>query len=80
MKHIRIFFASLVLTCFALSPAAALANDDELDVTMEVIDDLADIDGEVMRMRGPRRTMKSGRNGRSWKQHQEWWFLANHCR
>lgn len=51
MKHTWTLFVSL--TCLALSPAAALAADDELEVTMEVIDDLASIDGQIVRMQGP---------------------------
>ena len=34
----------------AFFPAAAFADEDELDVTMEVLDDVADIDGHVIVM------------------------------
>ena len=43
MKQFNIFLASLALSLFALFPAAAMADDDELDVTMEVLDSIADI-------------------------------------
>jgi hypothetical protein len=52
MKRFNIFLASLALSIFALSPATAMA-DDELDVTMEVLDSIADIDGDVIVMEGP---------------------------
>ena len=53
MKQFNIFLASLALSLFALFPAAAMADDDELDVTMEVLDSIADIDGQVIVMQGP---------------------------
>jgi hypothetical protein len=54
MKQLTIFLATLVLTGLALSPAAARADDlDDLEVTMEVFDDLSDLDGEIARMDGP---------------------------
>ena len=42
MKSVNIFLAVLALTLLALVPAAARADEgmDDLDVTMEVIDDL----------------------------------------
>ena len=52
MKQFKILAASIALTMFGLCPALVLA-DDELDVTMEVLDSVADIDGEVLEMRGP---------------------------
>ena len=56
MRQMSIFLAVLVLVCFALFPAAVLADDfDDLEVTMEVIDDLARIDTVVPEMRGPER-------------------------
>ena len=54
MKHLKLILASMALTCFALFPAAASAADiDDLDVTMEVLDSIAGLDGQVMEMRGP---------------------------
>jgi len=52
MKRFNILLASLALSVFALSPAGAMA-DDELDVTMEVLDSVANIDGDVIVMQGP---------------------------
>jgi hypothetical protein len=52
MNKLRICVASFALTLIGLVPAAALADDD-LDVTMEVLDSVADIDGEIMELRGP---------------------------
>ena len=38
MKSLRLFVASIAMTCFSLFPAFAQADDfDELDVTMEVL-------------------------------------------
>jgi len=53
MKQFRIFIASLALTCLAFFPAIALADDDDLDVTMEVFDDLKGMDDDLVVMRGP---------------------------
>ena len=54
MRHLSILIATLVLACFALFPGTALADTlDDLDVTMEVIDDIAGIDAAVSEMRGP---------------------------
>jgi hypothetical protein len=54
MKQLKQILASMALTCFALFPAAASAADiDDLDVTMEVLDSIAGLDGQVMEMRGP---------------------------
>ena len=56
MKQLTIFFTALVLTCFALAPAAARADElDDLEVTMEVFDNPADIPGEIAEMDGPDR-------------------------
>ena len=56
MKQFNVFLATLALTCFSLMPAAANADDlDDLDVTMEVVDDAADITDLVSEMRGPDR-------------------------
>ena len=47
MKKLNLFIASTALSCFALFPAAASANDlDELEVTMEVLDDIGELDGQ----------------------------------
>ena len=49
MKHFRVFFASLTLSALAFLPATASAFDaDELEVTMQVIDDVSDIDANVV--------------------------------
>lgn len=53
MKHVRIVLTSVVLSGIALFPAAAPADEDELEVTMEVLDSIADIDGDVIVMPGP---------------------------
>lgn len=53
MSKYKIFAASIFLTLVSLAPGVALADIDELDVTMEVLDSVADINGEVMQMRGP---------------------------
>ena len=54
MKPINLFVATLMLTCVAFFPGTARADDlDDLDVTMEVIDDIADIGVAVTEMRGP---------------------------
>ena len=52
MKGFRLLIASTAMTCLTFGPLTALA-DDELEVTMEVIDDLSDIDDEIVEMRGP---------------------------
>lgn len=48
MKRLGIFVAGFALSSLSLLPATAMANDDELDVTMEVLDSVADIDGQVL--------------------------------
>jgi len=49
MKSLKLFIASLAVTCFSLFPAFAQANElDELDVTMEVLDSIAELDGKVL--------------------------------
>ena len=50
MKHLIGFAAGLALGL--LAPAAALADQD-LEVTMEVIDDLSELDGIIAEMPGP---------------------------
>ena len=52
MDSFRIFLAAVVMSCLSLLPLTASA-DDELEVTMEVIDDLSDVDGDFVEMRGP---------------------------
>ncbi len=52
MKQLRLFIASIALTCIATFPATSMANDD-LDVTMDVFDDLAEVDDAITEMRGP---------------------------
>ena len=54
MNALKTTMTSLALTCLALFPALATANDlDELDVTMEVLDSVAELDGQVLVMPGP---------------------------
>lgn len=53
MNKCRIFAACTVLSITSLAPALAIADIDELEVTMEVLDSVADINGEVLEMRGP---------------------------
>ena len=52
MKELKLMIASMVLTCFASFPVASLADDD-LDVTMEILDNLAQIEGVVLQMTDP---------------------------
>ncbi len=52
MKGIHVLIASMAASALALSPAIATA-DDELDITMEVIDDLETLEEEIARMEGP---------------------------
>lgn len=53
MKQSGIFVVGVALGLFGLLPATALADQDELDVTMEVLDNVADIDGHVIVMPEP---------------------------
>ncbi|MCK5324472.1 MAG: hypothetical protein KAJ57_00615, partial [Woeseiaceae bacterium] len=57
MKHFNVFIAVLILTCFALAPAAVRADDEleDFDVMMQVLDDDVDIGDDVAAMRGPER-------------------------
>ncbi len=48
MKDLKLLMASMALTCLAMFPVASLADDDGLDVTMEVLDDLGQVDGVVL--------------------------------
>ena len=52
MKQIRIFLAGFALSAFVLFPAAATANDD-LDVTMDILESMDDVDDDVIVMEGP---------------------------
>ena len=64
MKNLRLFLASLALTCIGFFPAVATADDmDELDVTMEVLDSVAGIDGNVLIMSGPEGMAEEGPDG-----------------
>ena len=62
MKEFKLLIASMVLTCFALFPVASLADDD-LDVTMEILDDLAQLEGVVLQMPGPDGSDKGSAGG-----------------
>ncbi len=55
MKHLNIFFATLALTVIALFPATVRADDelDDLDVTMEVLDNVGALGDEISEMDGP---------------------------
>ena len=55
MKHFNVFIATLILTGLAFIPATARADDDwdDLDVTMEVVNDLASVQDTIARMEGP---------------------------
>ena len=54
MKHVYIFLAIAALTLVAFFPTAVRADElDDLDVTMEVLDDVADFDDAISEMRGP---------------------------
>ena len=52
MKGIHILIASMAASALALAPAAARA-DDELEVTMEIVDDLEGLEEDIARMEGP---------------------------
>jgi len=52
MKPLETFLASLAFGVVALLPAAAL-TDDELDVTMTVLERIADMDGPHVVIEGP---------------------------
>ena len=56
MKVLDAFITVLVLTCFAFLPLTAQAGDDldDLDVTMEVLDDEAGLDDNIADMAGRR--------------------------
>ena len=54
MKHIIMTLTAFVLTGLALAPAISFAGDlDDLDVTMEVLDDTSGIDDSIPEMQGP---------------------------
>ena len=56
MKALDVFTTVLVLTCFAFLPLAAQAGEDldDLDVTMEVLDDETGLDDDIADMAGRR--------------------------
>ena len=56
MKALDVFTAVLVLACFAFLPLTAQAGDDldDLDVTMEVLDDETGLDDDIADMAGRR--------------------------
>jgi hypothetical protein len=49
MKNLKLLTASIVLTCFAMFPVTALADED-LDVTMDVIENLSEVEGVILEM------------------------------
>ena len=54
MKTFRLFVATIAMTFLALFPALGSAADiDDLEVTMKVLDNVAELDGNVLEMRGP---------------------------
>ncbi len=53
MKPLKTFLVGLVFGVVALLPAAALTDDNELDVTMTVLDSMADMDGAHVVMEEP---------------------------
>ena len=54
MKQLNVFMATLVLTCFAFLPATARASElDDLEVTMDVMDDMSDVAESIALMEGP---------------------------
>ncbi|MFQ6004036.1 MAG: hypothetical protein ACE5OQ_00915 [Woeseia sp.] len=52
MNKIKLLAAKVILICVAPFPGASLA-DEELDVTMDVIDDLAGVEGVILETRAP---------------------------
>ena len=55
MNGFKIFIVATALSCLALFPAVARADDelDDLDVTMDVFDDEFEFDQSMTTMRGP---------------------------
>ncbi len=55
MNGFKIFTVATALSCLALFPVAARADDelDDLDVTMDVFDDEFEFDNSMTTMRGP---------------------------
>lgn len=52
MKQLKLIIACVMLTCFALFPVLATADVDDLDVTMEVMDNAEDVNNGI-EMLGP---------------------------
>ena len=71
MKPLKLIMASVALSLIALFPEAAMADDDELDVTMEVFDSVADFDGPVIVMEGPTGHENDGSDGDGDEQRRE---------
>ena len=55
MKKLNLFIAVVILTIFAFTPAIARADDDwdDLEVTMEVVDDPSQLEDTIAEMEGP---------------------------
>ena len=51
MKGLRLILAGAALAALAWTPASHA--DDELEVTLQVLDDLSDLDGGIIEMPGP---------------------------
>ena len=49
MKIFKLVIASMVLTCLAMFPVVSLAEED-LEVTMDVIDNLSQVEGVIIEM------------------------------
>lgn len=55
--------AAVAVLGLAAAPPSAAQQDDELEVTMEVLDELGDLDRQLPEMRGPRRDGDAGEPG-----------------
>jgi cytochrome c556 len=55
MKHLNVLITTMVLTCFAFMPAGARAAADleDLEVTMDIMDDISSVDSSIAMMEGP---------------------------
>ena len=62
MKNFRLLIASMVLTCFALIPVVSLADED-LEVTMDVIDNLSQVEGVIIQMTAAKGDDEGGHDG-----------------